>query len=266
MNDSASDTPEQDTPPRVRQERVWQAGLVIIGNEILSGRTQDANLAYLAKWLNQQGIRLAHVRVVPDQTSEIVEAVNALRARYDYLFTTGGIGPTHDDITVDAIAAAFGVPVIMHPKAQALLEAYYGARITPTRLRMARVPQGAELIENAMTGAPGVRMDNVYILAGIPRVMQGMLAALEGQLEGGQRVLSKTVGAYVAESKVAELLAQIESAHDVLVGSYPFWTDGRVGANFVVSSPHQAQVHQAITALLAGLAALGVQAFDHEVR
>jgi molybdopterin-biosynthesis enzyme MoeA-like protein len=131
---------------------------------------------------------------------------------------------------------------------------------------MARVPQGAQLIENAMTGAPGIRMDNVFILAGIPRVMQGMLAALEGKLEGGRPVVSKTIGAYVAESKVADLLAQIEQEHGVLVGSYPFWTDGRVGANFVLSSPDGALIDAANAALHAGLAALGVEAFDHEIR
>jgi molybdenum cofactor synthesis domain-containing protein len=244
----------------------WRAALAIIGNEILSGRTQDANLAYLAKWLNQQGIQLHQVRVVPDETAEIVEAVNALRARYDYVFTTGGIGPTHDDITVDAIAAAFGVEVVLHPKAEAILRSYYGERINETRLRMARVPAGAELIENAMTGAPGIRIGNVFILAGIPRVMQGMLTGLDGTLEGGAPVISRTVGAYVAESKVAELLAQVETDHGVLVGSYPFWTDGRIGANFVVSSPDPDKVDAAADAILQGLAAMGIIGEDTELR
>src|SRR3954466_11656895 len=140
-------------------ERIWTAGLVVIGDEILSGRTQDRNIAQIATWLNLQGIRLAEVRVVADDMAAIGEAVNALRARNDYLFTTGGIGPTHDDITVDAIAAALGVGVVVHPKARAVLEGYYASRggLNDARLRMARVPEGATLIENSMSGAPGIR-------------------------------------------------------------------------------------------------------------
>lgn len=247
--------------------RVYRAALVIIGNEILSGRTQDANLAYLAKWLNQQGIRLHQVRVVPDETDEIVAAVNACRARYDYVFTTGGIGPTHDDITVDAIAAAFGVPVVVDPRAEAVLRGYYGDRITPARLRMARVPEGATLIENEVSGAPGIRVGNVLIMAGVPRIMQGMLAALQGTLEGGAPVVSRTVGAYVAESAVAELLETIEKDHaGLLVGSYPFWGNGRIGANFVLSSPEPAVVDAGVAALIAGLTQIGVTPHDGELR
>jgi molybdenum cofactor synthesis domain-containing protein len=217
--------------------KIYRAALVIIGNEILSGRTQDANLAYLAKWLNQQGIRLHEVRVVADDTDDIVAAVNAVRVAYDYVFTTGGIGPTHDDITVDAIAAAFGVPVIMHPRAEQLLRDHYQERISEARLRMARVPQGASLIENAVSAAPGIKMENVHIMAGIPSVMRGMLAALDGELAGGKPVISRTISAYVAESSVAQLLIEVEKAHDgVLIGSYPVWRGNQVGANFVVSS------------------------------
>src|SRR6478672_12983191 len=144
-------------------ERIWTAGLLVIGDEILSGRTQDRNIAQIASWLNLQGVRLAEVRVVADDMGAIGEAVNALRAQYDYLFTTGGIGPTHDDITVDAIAAAVGVPVIVHPEARRILEEYYAPRgidMTESRLRMARVPEGAELIDNRSSGAPGVRWGN----------------------------------------------------------------------------------------------------------
>ena len=152
-------------------ERIWTAALVVIGDEILSGRTQDKNVAQVATWLNDQGIRLAEVRSCPTLSERIAEAVNALREPHDYLFTTGGIGPTHDDITVDAIAAAFGVPVIIHQQARAILEDYYRDRpggLTEARLRMARVPEGAELIDNPTSGAPGVKMDNVYIMAGVP--------------------------------------------------------------------------------------------------
>ena len=173
-------------------ERIWTAALVVIGDEILSGRTQDKNVAQLASWLNVQGIRLVEVRIVPDVEAAIVEAVNALRARNDYLFTTGGIGPTHDDITVDAIAAALGVTVVVHPEARAVLENYYATRggLTDSRLRMARVPEGADLIPNRMSGAPGIRFGNVFILAGVPHIAASMLEALSGKLAGGRPMVS----------------------------------------------------------------------------
>jgi len=222
------------------RSRTWTAALVVIGDEILSGRTQDKNVAQLATWLNEHGIRLAEVRIVPDDGERIAEAVNMLRAQHDYLFTTGGIGPTHDDITVDAIAAAFGVDVIVHPQARAILEDYYRDRpggLNDARLRMARTPQGAELIENPYSGAPGVKMGNVYILAGVPNIAASMLDALTGKLEGGRPVVSITVGARAAESEVADLLRETEAAHPgVAIGSYPFFKDGRYGANFVIRS------------------------------
>ena len=219
------------------ENKVWTAALLVIGDEILSGRTQDKNVGQVSVWLNDQGIRLGEVRIVPDDQSRIAEAVNALRSRYDYLFTTGGIGPTHDDITVDSIAAAFGVPVIVHPEARRILEAYYASRggVTDARLRMARVPEGAELIPNGFSGAPGVRIGNVYILAGVPSIAAAMLQALDGKLEGGRPMVSLTVGAYVAESEVADLLREAEAAHPgVAIGSYPFMRDGVHGANFVL--------------------------------
>ena len=224
----------------VDQSRTWTAALAVIGDEILSGRTQDKNVAQLASWLNGEGIRLAEVRIVPDDTARIVEAVNALRSSHDYLFTTGGIGPTHDDITVDAIAAAFGVPVIIHPEARAILEDYYRDRpggLNEARLRMARVPEGAELIANPSSGAPGVRIDNVYILAGVPHIAASMMEGLTGTLEGGRPMVSVTIGARAAESEVADLLRETEAAHPgVAIGSYPFFKDGIYGANFVVRS------------------------------
>jgi len=241
-------------------ERIWTAALVVIGDEILSGRTQDKNVAQLASWLNVQGIRLNEVRIVPDVEAAIVEAVNALRARNDYLFTTGGIGPTHDDITVDAIAAALGVPVIVHPEARAVLDAYYETRggLTDARLRMARVPDGADLIANRMSGAPGIRVGNVFILAGVPHITAGMLDALTGTLEGGLPVLSRTVGAWVAESEIADLLRETEHAHaGVAIGSYPFFRDGRTGANFVVRATEAGLIDTTVAALIAGLRAAG---------
>ena len=241
-------------------ERIWTAALLVIGDEILSGRTQDRNVAQVAAWLNVQGIRLAEARVVADRTEAIVEAVNTLGARNDYLFTTGGIGPTHDDITVDAIAAALGVGVVHHPDALAVLERYYATRggLTAARARMARVPDGADLIPNRVSGAPGIRIGNVFIMAGVPHITAGMLDALTGTLEGGRPVVSKTVGGWIAESEVADLLRETERAYDgVAIGSYPFFREGRVGANFVVRSPDEALVDRCVAALTAGLEAAG---------
>ena len=241
-------------------DRIYTAALAIIGDEILSGRTQDKNIAQVALWLNLQGIRLAEVRVVPDVEDAIIEAVNQLRARNDYLFTTGGIGPTHDDITVDAVAKALGVAVVHHPKAVEVLKSYYETRggATEARLRMARVPEGASLIENRMSGAPGIRHGNVFIMAGVPHITSMMLEALSGTLEGGKPLLSETVGCWVAESEVSDLLRTTEKAHEgCQIGSYPFFRDGKVGANFVVRSTEQDRLDMCVTALAVGLQASG---------
>jgi molybdenum cofactor synthesis domain-containing protein len=247
----------------VAPEKTWTAALAVIGDEILSGRTQDKNVAQLATWLNDQGIRLAEVRIVPDDQQRIVEAVNALRAAHDYLFTTGGIGPTHDDITVDAIAAAFGVPVVIHPDARKILEDYYRDRaggLNEARLRMARVPEGAELLPNPSSGAPGVKLGNVYILAGVPHIAASMLEALTGKLEGGRPMVSVTVGARAAESEVADLLRETEAAHPgVAIGSYPFFKDGRYGANFVVRSDDPEIARSCGDALAEGLREAGYE-------
>ena len=243
--------------------RIWKAALLVIGDEILSGRTQDKNVAKVATWLNVQGIRLAEVRVVADDTAAIVEAVNALRARNDYLFTTGGIGPTHDDITVDAVAEALGVGVVIHPEARAILERYYEPRggLNEARLRMARVPDGAELIPNRMSGAPGIQIGNVFLMAGVPSITAGMLDALTGKLEGGLPVLRATIGAWAVESEVADLLRETEQANaGCAIGSYPFFREGRVGANFVVRSTDGAVLETVCEALTIGLNALGREA------
>lgn len=237
--------------------RVWTAALAIIGDEILSGRTQDKNVAQIAQWLNVQGIRLAEVRVVPDIEEKIVKAVNELRAENDYLFTTGGIGPTHDDITVDAIAAALQVPVVEHPDARAMLERYYakiGGELTEARLRMARVPAGADLISNPVSGAPGIQVENIYIMAGIPHITAGMLEGLTGTLEGGAPLVSKTVGAFSPESEVSEILkAVLKQFEGIAVGSYPFFKEGKVGSNFVIRAEDEALADAAIAALGAAL-------------
>ena len=238
-------------------DRIWTAAIAIIGDEILSGRTQDKNVSQIALWLNLQGIRLREVRIVPDVEQEIINCVNALRGRYDYLFTTGGIGPTHDDITVDAIAKALGVDVVIHPEASAMLHAYYESRggLTEARLRMARVPNGAELIPNRMSGAPGIRHGNIFIMAGVPHSTAGMLDALTGTLEGGQPLLSATVGCWVAESEISEMLEAVEKAHDgCQIGSYPFFREGRVGSNFVIRAVDEAVIAACADDLIAKLA------------
>ena len=241
--------------------REWTAALIVIGDEILSGRTQDKNVAQIALWLNEQGIRLAEVRIVPDDMTAIPDAVNALRIKHDYLFTTGGIGPTHDDITVDAIAAALGVAVVVHPEARRTLEDYYAARgqeLTDARLRMARVPDGAELIPNPTSGAPGIRVGNIYIMAGVPHITASMLEGLTGKLEGGRPVVSVTVGARAAESEVADLLRETEAAFaGVSIGSYPFQNGSRYGANFVIRSADGDQAATCAERLAQGLADLG---------
>ncbi len=241
-------------------DRIWTAALAVIGDEILSGRTQDKNVSQIALWLNLQGIRLREVRIVPDVETEIVDCVNALRGRYDYLFTTGGIGPTHDDITVDAIAKALGVGVVIHPEASAMLHAYYESRggLTEARLRMARVPDGADLIPNRMSGAPGIRHGNIFIMAGVPHITAGMLDALTGTLEGGRPLLSKTVGCWVAESEISDMLESVEKAHEgCQIGSYPFFREGKVGANFVIRSVDDATLDQCAEDLVKALAEIG---------
>ncbi|MBC7159254.1 MAG: competence/damage-inducible protein A [Porphyrobacter sp.] len=240
--------------------RIWTAALLVIGDEILSGRTQDRNIAQLASWLQVQGIRLSEVRVVPDVEERIVAAVNALRTTHDYLFTTGGIGPTHDDITVDAVAAALGLKVVVHPEARAVLEEYYRSRggLTEARLRMARVPEGAELIPNHLSAAPGIRIGNIHLLAGVPHIAAQMLDALTGTLEGGAPLLSETVGCWVAESEVADLLRDTERAHEgCAIGSYPFFREGRVGANFVIRSTDPDRLRRCVEALAEALRSAG---------
>jgi molybdenum cofactor synthesis domain-containing protein len=241
-------------------EKTFTAALIVIGDEILSGRTHDKNIAQIASWLQVQNIRLREVRVVADDTPAIVAAVNALRSAHDYLFTTGGIGPTHDDITVDAVAEALGVPVVVHPEARAILEAYYETRggLNDARLRMARVPEGADLIPNRMSGAPGIKFGNVFLMAGVPHITAQMLDALTGTLEGGVPLLSETVGCWVAESEVADLLREVEKAHDgCQIGSYPFFREGRTGANFVIRSTDPKALRSCVDTLCEGLGEMG---------
>jgi molybdenum cofactor synthesis domain-containing protein len=239
------------------------AAVLIIGNEILSGRTQDSNLAHLAKTLNEYGIQVRQARVVPDVRGDIVEALNALRARYDYVFTTGGIGPTHDDITADCVAAAFGVElVISEPIAEMLRRRPAPPEVMEARMRMARIPQGAGLIDNPL-GPPGFYIDNVYVMAGIPRVMQQMLESLRGKLRGGLAVRSRSVTAFLAESQVARRLGQIQDAFaDIDLGSYPFQRGDRYGTTLVMRGTDEAALERMLEMVKQMIVELGGEPVD----
>jgi molybdenum cofactor synthesis domain-containing protein len=227
------------------------AALVVIGEEILSGRTQDANIAYIAAYLTRIGILLREVRVVADVESEIVAAVNELRKRFTYVFTTGGIGPTHDDVTTDALAKAFGVVVVVDPEAvSAMRKLFSDEELTPARLRMARIPAGASLIDNAISRAPGYMLENVIVMAGVPRIMQVMLDAVSPRLAKGRPMLSRAVRVDVPEGDVAPGLAELQSAHpEVQLGSYPFFENKRLGTYVVLRSTDTARLDEAEKAL-----------------
>jgi molybdenum cofactor synthesis domain-containing protein len=213
------------------QNEIVTAALLVIGDEILSGRTKDKNIGFVAEYLTAIGIDLKEVRVVPDEEPEIVAALNALRARYTYVFTTGGIGPTHDDITADAVAKAFGVPIDYHPQAVEILTARLaqtGGVMNEARMRMTRVPIGGELVLNKISAAPGFRIGNVIVMAGIPAVMQAMLEYIAPQLRTGAKMLSETVRADCREGDIGTELGAIAKAHpDVIIGSYPFMDENK---------------------------------------
>jgi molybdenum cofactor synthesis domain-containing protein len=216
------------------------AAVLVIGDEILSGRTKDRNLGYIAEYLAKIGVDVREARVVPDVEEEIVAALNAMRSRYDYVVTTGGIGPTHDDITADAIAKAFGVSIAVDPRAVALMAPHYAARgleFTPARMRMARIPAGAELIENAVSKAPGFQIGNVIVMAGVPNIMQAMMQAVSPRLRTGKKMLSAAVTVRRPESEIAELFAEVQKQNpDVPMGSYPFSDDQGYGSHLVLRS------------------------------
>jgi Predicted nucleotide-utilizing enzyme related to molybdopterin-biosynthesis enzyme MoeA len=225
------------------------AGLLVIGDEILSGRTKDVNIGATADFCTDLGIDLKEVRVVSDETDDIVDAVNALRARYTYVFTTGGIGPTHDDITADAIAKAFGVALPINPEARAMLEARWkqtGTEVNEARLRMARIPEGASLIVNSVSAAPGFRIGNVHVMAGVPVIMRAMLEALVPTLKGGRKVLSVTVKAAVGEGTLGGPLGALQEQYpDVKMGSYPQMGQDRVMTELVLRSADPARLEEA---------------------
>ena len=226
------------------QTRTVSAAILVIGDEILSGRTKDKNIGYIAEYLTAIGIDLSEVRVVPDVEARIVSALNALRAEYDYVFTTGGIGPTHDDITADSVAKAFGVPIDVDPRAVAMLkERFSDAELTPARLRMARIPAGADLVPNAVSKAPGFRIENVIVMAGVPSIMQSMLDAVAPSLRTGVRMLSETIDAGLPEGAVAEPLGAIAKANpDTMIGSYPYFDGIRYATRLVVRARDAARL------------------------
>lgn len=238
------------------------AAVLVIGDEILSGRTRDQNINYIAAHCTRVGIRLQEVRVVADDEDAIIEAVNALRARYTYLITTGGIGPTHDDITADAIAKALGVSIDHDPRAVELLSTYFakrGVEPTPARMRMARIPCGAELITNAISVAPGFMIGNVIVLAGVPDVMQVMLDDVTARLRTGAKMLTATIQLSRAEGDVADLFAAHQQEFpDVAMGSYPSFAEGRVSTQLVLRSTDSALLERAREALLLALLARGL--------
>jgi len=237
----------------VSDERDVTAALLVIGDEILSGRTKDQNIGYIAEHLTRVGIRLKEVRIVADDEAAIVEAVNALRVRYTYLFTTGGIGPTHDDITADSVAKALGVPIDIDARALALLNAYFtkrGVEATPARLRMARIPHGATLIKNAISVAPGFMIGNVIVLAGIPDVMQVMLDDVMPNLMTGNTLQSTTIMIARAEGDVADLFAAHQELYpDVAMGSYPSFTQTGPTTQLVLRSTDSRRLEAAVASL-----------------
>ncbi len=214
------------------------AALLVIGDEILSGRTKDKNIGYIAEYLTAVGIDLMEVRVVADDETAIVEALNALRHRYTYVFTTGGIGPTHDDITADCVAKAFGVTIDVDPRARAMLLTRIAEKdMNEARLRMARIPAGADLILNKVSAAPGFRIGNVHVMAGVPTIMQAMLDEVAPTLKTGVKMLSETIRANCREGDIGGPLGEIAKAHpDVMIGSYPFQDEGKPNTNLVVRS------------------------------
>lgn len=240
------------------------AAVLLIGNEVLSGRTQDANLAWLGETLGGLGIPVAEARVVRDDEAAVIAALDALRASYTYVFTTGGIGPTHDDITSACVAKAFGVEVKQHPDALAALREHYSdADLTPGRLKMADVPEGATLIANPISKAPGFRIGNVFVLAGVPRIMRAMVDGIVHQLVGGPPVLSGTVTARVGEGVLAGPLTDIQAVHAAVeLGSYPYFRSGEFGVSVVARGTDRAAIEAALEAVRIAIRELGGELID----
>ena len=244
-------------------ERVTCA-VLIIGDEILSGRTQDTNLNFIARYLGTYGVDLAEARIVGDIPAEIIGALNALRERYDYVITTGGIGPTHDDITADCVAEAFGVTLYEHPEIIAMMQTRWQGELTPARRRMARIPEGGSLVKNAVQGPPGFSIGNVFVLAGVPMVMRGMMDDVIPKMRTGAVVIAKTVRVEGAgEGVIAEPLGALAKAHpDLSLGSYPFFGPEGYGANLVVRGRDGEEVERTVEELLAALKDIGARSIS----
>ncbi len=246
------------------EPRTVTACLIIIGNEILSGRTRDANLQFLGENLNKLGIRMTEARVIPDVEDTIIAAVNDARARFDYVFTTGGIGPTHDDITALCIAKAFGRKLIRHPDAEALLLSFYKPEdVTEARMKMADVPEGSILLDNPVSRAPGFQVENVFVLPGVPRIMQAMFELFSHRLTGGAEMLSKSIASYTPEGKIAAPLLALQERYAALeIGSYPFTRDGRHGSTIVIRGVDGEAIAAAAEELREIMRALGSEPQD----
>ncbi|MGB1877468.1 MAG: competence/damage-inducible protein A [Rhodospirillaceae bacterium] len=235
-----------------------KAALIVIGNEILSGRTQDANIQFLATSLGKLGIPLCEVRVIPDIEDEIVDAVNTLRSIHSYVFTTGGIGPTHDDITAAAVAKAFGVPLERHQPSVEKMKKFYSARLNEARLKMADLPKGAEPIETRATSAPGIQIENVFVLAGVPSIARAMFDSVAPSLTRGAPVLSRFVEAHLGEGDIADALTTIQNEHPhVDLGSYPFFRGKRIGLSVVAKGTDKSDIDTVIDKVAAAIRDLG---------
>ncbi|MGE0733740.1 MAG: competence/damage-inducible protein A [Alphaproteobacteria bacterium] len=242
-------------------DRVYTACLLIIGNEVLSGRTRDANLQYIAEKLNVWGVRLREVRVIPDVERTIVDTVNEVRAKFDYVFTTGGIGPTHDDITADSVAKAFGVKLVKNQQAWDLMAPRFKpGEFNEARQRMTYVPEGASLIANAVSAAPGFQIGNVFVMAGVPSIMRAMMDTLQNRLVGGKPVESRTVNVYLPEGTIAEGLGKLQEKNPTLdIGSYPFYRDGKFGTSLVLRGTEIEPLERATDELCALIVSLGAE-------
>ena len=255
----STDKAEEGMDTSETERRIVTACVLIIGNEILSGRTQDANLAFLARGLTELGIRLREARVIPDDAGVIVATVNAVRPAFDYVFTTGGIGPTHDDITAQCVADAFGVPLIVHPEAKRLLETHYPpGHLNEARLRMAMVPEGAVLLPNPISRAPGFQIGNVFVLPGVPSIMQGIFEQLKYRLVGGPKMLSRSISCHLAEGTLAKDLGELQARYpDLEIGSYPYFRRGDFGVTLVLRGTERARLAAAVEELNALIRTLG---------
>tara|TARA_B100000401_G_scaffold194957_1_gene131463 strand:- start:900 stop:1652 length:753 start_codon:yes stop_codon:yes gene_type:complete len=242
------------------------AGIVIIGNEILSGRTKDTNTSCLALWLNSIGVKVAEVRVIPDKESKIVDTVNTLRKKFNYIFTSGGIGPTHDDITAQSISKAFDLEYEIHKEGYKILESYYKpGEFNEGRQKMIWMPRNAKLILNPTSGAPGFSVENVYCLPGVPSILKSMLGGLTNDIVGGDPILSKTISLNTVESEIANSLTKVQNNNqDVEIGSYPFFHAGKLGVSIVIRSTNQNKIDNCTSQILSFVSEKNIKIVDRD--